>query len=63
MLMTEGVVGCVRGYCSWGESGTRVKRTVGVGEGGWTVDAVSKRSVCTRHSSVWWSSSPQVEQR
>ena len=52
MLMTEGVAGCMGGYCSWGELGTRVRRMVGVEEGGWTVDVALKRSVQTRHSLV-----------
>ena len=57
MLMTGGVVGCVGGYCS-----SRETRMVRVGEEGQTVDVVSMGSVWLRHSSVWWSSSPQVAQ-
>ena len=40
MSMTGGVAGCIGGYCN-----LRLMGIVGVGEGGWTVDASSEGSV------------------
>ena len=44
MSMTGGVAGHIGGYCN-----SRLMGIVGVGEGGWTVDTMLKRSVQTRH--------------